>query len=76
MIPLMSRSSSTRADSSTGAQPGSAQAFRFARLPAGTRIAWTGSGPAGARTLVRVAHWLTNVDYDLRSPIWRPWGER
>lgn len=26
--------------------------------------------------LVRVAHWLTNVDYDLQSPLWGPWVER
>ena len=55
---------------------GSTQAFRFARLSSGARIAWTRSGPPGAPTLVRVAHWLTNVEYDLRSPIWRPWVER
>jgi pimeloyl-ACP methyl ester carboxylesterase/DNA-binding CsgD family transcriptional regulator len=72
----MTRSLSTQTDSSPGAQAGSTQAFRFARLSSGARIAWTRSGPPGAPTLVRVAHWLTNVDYDLRSPIWRPWVER
>lgn len=72
----MTRSPSTHADPSIGAQAGASQAFRFAQLSSGARIAWTRSGPAGARTLVRVAHWLTNVDYDLRSPIWQPWVER
>ena len=28
------------------------------------------------RPLVRVAHWLTNVDHDTRSPIWGPWIRR
>jgi pimeloyl-ACP methyl ester carboxylesterase len=52
------------------------QAFRFAQLSSGARIAWTRTGPPTAPTLVRVAHWLTNVEYDLRSPLWRPWVER
>ena len=55
---------------------GTAQEVRFARVASGTRIAWARTGRAEAPTLVRVAHWLTNVDYDLRSPIWRPWIER
>jgi pimeloyl-ACP methyl ester carboxylesterase/DNA-binding CsgD family transcriptional regulator len=72
----MARSLSPHTDSSSGAQAVAAQAFRFAQLPSGARIAWTRSGAPGAPTLVRVAHWLTNVEYDLRSPIWRPWVER
>ena len=43
-----------------------AQAFRFAQLSSGASIAWTRTGPPNAPTLVRVAHWLTNVEYDLR----------
>lgn len=72
----------TRTPSTLHAPPGAAlhpsspQAFRFARLGSGARIAWTDSGPAAAPTLVRVAHWLTNVEYDLRSPIWAPWVQR
>lgn len=48
--------------------------IRFARLASGARIAWArhGSGPV----LVRVAHWMTHVEHDLRSPIWRPWLDR
>jgi pimeloyl-ACP methyl ester carboxylesterase/DNA-binding CsgD family transcriptional regulator len=53
-----------------------AQEFRFAMLASGAPIAWTRSGRPEAPTLVRVAHWLTNVEYDLRSPLWRPWVER
>jgi pimeloyl-ACP methyl ester carboxylesterase/DNA-binding CsgD family transcriptional regulator len=52
------------------------QTFRFARVPSGARIAWTCTGRPDAPVLVRVAHWLTNVDYDLRSPLWGPWVER
>jgi pimeloyl-ACP methyl ester carboxylesterase/DNA-binding CsgD family transcriptional regulator len=39
--------------------------------PDGTRIAVAtiGSGPP----LVRAAHWLSHVEYDLESPVWRPW---
>ena len=25
------------------------------------------------QALVRVAHWMTNVEHDTTSPIWRPW---
>jgi pimeloyl-ACP methyl ester carboxylesterase/DNA-binding CsgD family transcriptional regulator len=53
-----------------------AQEFRFAMLSSGAPIAWTRSGRPDAPTLIKVAHWLTNVEYDLRSSIWRPWVER
>ena len=48
--------------------------IRFARLASGARIAWARSGKGPV--LVRVAHWMTHVEHDLRSPIWRPWLER
>ncbi len=49
-------------------------ALRFTRVASGARIAWavSGRGPA----LVRAAHWMTHVEHDLQSPIWRPWLER
>jgi pimeloyl-ACP methyl ester carboxylesterase len=39
----------------------------------GTRIATAsaGSGPV----ILRAAHWLSHVAYDLDSPVWRPWVE-
>lgn len=48
--------------------------IRFARVASGASIAWArhGKGPV----LVRVAHWMTHVEHDLQSPIWRPWLER
>src|SRR5215203_1861357 len=47
------------------------QTIRFCTSPDGTRIASAsiGSGPP----LVRAAHWLSHVEYDLQSPVWRPW---
>ena len=47
------------------------QTLRFCTSPDGTRIAFAsiGSGPP----LVRAAHWLSHVEYDLQSPVWRPW---
>lgn len=50
--------------------------LRFTQVASGARIAWARSGRAGAPTLVRVAHWMTHVEFDLRSPLWRPWLER
>jgi pimeloyl-ACP methyl ester carboxylesterase/DNA-binding CsgD family transcriptional regulator len=47
------------------------QQIRFCRSYDGTRIAFaaTGNGPA----LVRAPHWLTHLEYEWQSPIWRPW---
>jgi pimeloyl-ACP methyl ester carboxylesterase len=47
------------------------QTLRFCTSADGTRIAIAsiGSGPP----LVRAAHWLSHVEYDLQSPVWRPW---
>jgi pimeloyl-ACP methyl ester carboxylesterase/DNA-binding CsgD family transcriptional regulator len=48
-----------------------AQQLRFVTAADGTRIAVAsiGSGPP----LVRAAHWLSHVEHDLASPVWRPW---
>src|SRR5438128_4429296 len=47
------------------------QQIRFVTTADGTRIAWArhGQGPA----LVRVATWLTHLEYDWESPVWRRW---
>jgi len=47
------------------------QQLRFCTAPDGTRIATAaiGSGPP----LLRAAHWLSHVEHDLNSPVWRPW---
>jgi pimeloyl-ACP methyl ester carboxylesterase/DNA-binding CsgD family transcriptional regulator len=47
------------------------QQIRFCRSFDGTRIAYslTGEGPP----IVRSPHWLTHVEYEWESPLWRPW---
>jgi len=47
------------------------QSIRFCTSADGTRIAIAscGAGPV----ILRAAHWLSHVDYDLESPVWRPW---
>lgn len=50
------------------------QELRFAHLQSGTRIAWATSGQGPV--LLRAAHWMTHVQHDHESPIWRPWLER
>jgi pimeloyl-ACP methyl ester carboxylesterase len=54
------------------------QEIRFTHVSSGARIAWSRSGrvDAGAPVLVRAAHWMTHVEYDAVSPIFRPWLER
>jgi pimeloyl-ACP methyl ester carboxylesterase/DNA-binding CsgD family transcriptional regulator len=50
------------------------QQIRFCRSFDGTRIAYamTGGGPP----LVKAPHWLTHLEYEFQSPVWRPWIER
>ncbi|MGZ4277924.1 MAG: alpha/beta fold hydrolase [Solirubrobacteraceae bacterium] len=50
------------------------QDIRFCTAPDGTRLAWTshGEGPP----MVKVANWLTHLEYDWQSPVWRSWLER
>ena len=47
---------------------------RFCTAPDGARLAYAlhGHGPP----LVRVATWLTHLDLDWRSPVWRHWLDR
>ncbi len=47
------------------------QQIRFCRTTDGVTLAYacSGSGPP----LVRPAHWLTHVDHDWHSPVWRHW---
>lgn len=49
------------------------QDIRFCTSADGTRIAVAscGEGPV----ILRAAHWLSHVQYDLESPVWRPWVE-
>ncbi|HEX5478327.1 MAG TPA: alpha/beta fold hydrolase [Dehalococcoidia bacterium] len=54
-----------------GRDGGPSQEIRFCRAVDGLRIAYTttGSGPP----LVKAANWLSHLEYDHRSPIWRHW---
>ncbi len=54
-----------------GQRPLPRQDVRFARTPDGVRLAYAemGSGPP----LVKVANWLTHLDHDTESVIWRHW---
>ena len=49
------------------------QQIRFCASFDGTRLAFalTGEGPP----LVRAPHWLTHLEYEPESPVWRPWIE-
>jgi pimeloyl-ACP methyl ester carboxylesterase len=49
------------------------QEIRFCTAPDGVRLAWTsdGRGPP----MVKVANWLTHLEYDWESPVWRYWLE-
>jgi pimeloyl-ACP methyl ester carboxylesterase/DNA-binding winged helix-turn-helix (wHTH) protein len=64
------------ADADAGGLPATAtpsdahQKVRFCRSADGTRIAW---GTIGAGyPLVKSGHWLTHLEHDWHSPIWRP----
>jgi len=50
---------------------GFTQAIRFCTSQDGLRLAYatTGHGPA----VVRAAHFLTHLEFDWESPVWRPW---
>jgi class 3 adenylate cyclase/pimeloyl-ACP methyl ester carboxylesterase len=49
------------------------QQIRFCRSFDGTRIAYavTGEGPP----LVKAQHWLTHLEYEFESSLWKPWIE-
>jgi pimeloyl-ACP methyl ester carboxylesterase/DNA-binding CsgD family transcriptional regulator len=49
------------------------QQIQFCTARDGARIAWArhGSGPP----LVKAANWLTHLEYDWESPVWRYWLE-
>lgn len=49
------------------------QRIRFCTAADGVRLAYATSGKGPA--LVRGPHWLTHLEFDWRSPVWRPWLE-
>jgi pimeloyl-ACP methyl ester carboxylesterase/DNA-binding CsgD family transcriptional regulator len=51
----------------------SRQTVRYARASDGVRLAWADSG--AGMPLVKAATWLTHLEYDLDSPVWRHWTD-
>jgi len=47
------------------------QTVRYVSASDGVRLAWAESG--GGTPLVKAATWLTHLEYDLDSPVWRHW---
>ncbi len=47
------------------------QSIAFVTSSDGTRIATAAAGHGSV--LVRAAHWLSHVEFDTESPVWRPW---
>lgn len=49
------------------------QSIRYVRSGDGVRLAWASAGSGSP--LVKAANWLTHLQYDLESPVWRHWIE-
>jgi pimeloyl-ACP methyl ester carboxylesterase/DNA-binding winged helix-turn-helix (wHTH) protein len=61
------------ASSGAVAASGARQQIRFCRSHDGVRIAYATSGDAGAPPLVKPGNWLTHLEFDWNSPVWRHW---
>ena len=63
-----------RAAAPTAASSGAGrQQILFCRAHDGVRIAYAKSGSPGAPPLVKPANWLTHLEFDWNSPVWRHW---
>ena len=51
--------------------PAATQQIRFLKSPDGTSLAYAVSGRG--MPLVKAANWLSHVDFDHQSPVWRHW---
>jgi pimeloyl-ACP methyl ester carboxylesterase/DNA-binding CsgD family transcriptional regulator len=47
------------------------QRIRYLRTPDGVQLAWAEAGQG--RCLVKAANWLTHLEYEWESPLWRHW---
>ena len=47
------------------------QQVRYATASDGTRLAWASSGTG--QTIVKAANWLTHLEYEWESPVWKHW---
>src|SRR5688500_11143538 len=63
----------TRRDVCPGQQTmkNAGQRIRYVRTKDGAKLAWAeaGSGPP----LVKAANWMTHLEYEWESPVWRHW---
>ena len=55
------------------AEAAARQQILFCRAHDGVRIAYAKSGDPGAPPLVKPANWLTHLEFDWNSPVWRHW---
>jgi len=53
--------------------PAATPPIRFCTSADGARLAYTVSGKGPP--LVKAPHWLTHLEYEYQSPLWRPWIE-
>jgi pimeloyl-ACP methyl ester carboxylesterase/DNA-binding CsgD family transcriptional regulator len=49
----------------------SSQRIRYLRTSDGVRLAWAEAGTGGG--LVKATNWLTHLEYEWESPVWRHW---
>ena len=54
-------------------RPRVSQEIRFCTARDGVRLAYAVSGTG--LPILRAAHWMTHLEYDLHSPVWRHWIE-
>jgi DNA-binding winged helix-turn-helix (wHTH) protein len=55
--------------------PTAHQTIRYIASADGTEIAYAVSGDDGP-PLLRGAHWISHLEHDWNSPVWRPWLDR
>src|SRR5262245_9886936 len=49
------------------------QIIRYLRTPDGVRLAWAEAGTGTGSILVKAANWLTHLEVECESPVWRHW---
>jgi pimeloyl-ACP methyl ester carboxylesterase/DNA-binding CsgD family transcriptional regulator len=51
------------------------QTVRVVRTGDGVNVAWAAVGTSKGPTLVKASNWLTHLEYDWDSPVWRHWTQ-
>lgn len=80
MVSPVLQTGSDEATAGTTTQPSLAsapphQTIRFIASSDGTEVAYAVSGGEGP-PLLRGAHWISHLEHDWTSPVWRPWLDR